>query len=188
MGCFLTDLLTSKLAERLKQLRQDQGWSLSQLAEQSGVSTATLSRLENAEVSPTTEVLGKLCSAYALTLTRLLSMVEEGYVPLIHRQDQSEWVDQKSGFTRRSISPPAQQLSAEVLECELKTNSCLTYNQPSVPGLEHHLFLLEGQLEMTIEGRKHVLNAGDCLRYQLFGASEFRTPKDSAAKYILVLI
>ena len=79
-------------------------------------------------------------------------------------------------------------LVAEVLECELKAGIRLTYDAPPVPGLEHHLVLLEGYLEIVSDGELHQLNAGDCLRYQLFGASEWRTRKDTFAKYILILV
>ena len=41
-------------------------------------------------------------------------------------------------------------------------------------GLEHHLDLEEGALELTIEGTVCRLSAGDCLRYKLMGASRFR--------------
>jgi transcriptional regulator with XRE-family HTH domain len=37
-----------RLAERLRALRGERGWSLDELARRSGVSRATLSRLENA--------------------------------------------------------------------------------------------------------------------------------------------
>ncbi len=52
-----------RIAQRLKGLRAERGWSLDELAGRSSVSRATLSRLENAEVSPTANVLGKLCAA-----------------------------------------------------------------------------------------------------------------------------
>ena len=44
--------LDQRLAGRLKALRLARGWSLDELAGRAGVSRATLSRLENAEVSP----------------------------------------------------------------------------------------------------------------------------------------
>jgi len=82
----LTDNETEqRLAARLKQLRVEQGWSLDQLASASQVSRATLSRLENGEVSPTTSVLGKLCAAYGLAMSRLLRMVEDDFPPLLRR-------------------------------------------------------------------------------------------------------
>src|SRR6266567_6009861 len=58
------------IAQRLKSLRAERGWSLDELVRRSNVSRATLSRLENAEVSPTTSMLGKLCAAYGLTIRK----------------------------------------------------------------------------------------------------------------------
>ena len=63
------------IAQRLKALRGERAWSLDELGARSGVSRATLSRLENGETSPTTAVLGRLCSAYGMTLSRLMLMV-----------------------------------------------------------------------------------------------------------------
>ncbi|MBL4906391.1 MAG: helix-turn-helix transcriptional regulator [Sneathiella sp.] len=184
----MPDNLTRKIAERLKNLRNDRGWSLDRLSTLSGVSRATLSRIENADVSATTEVLGKLCSAYSLTLSRLLLMAEENFNPIVRQNSQEVWTDPDAGFIRRTLSPPTRQLKAEVLECELKASARITYDNPSIHGLEHHLMLLSGYLEVTVDGTTHHLRKGDCLRYQLFGATEFRTANDKAAKYILVLV
>ena len=64
-NCTLADhgSIDKQIAQRLKSLRAERDWSLDELAKRSGVSRATLSRLENAEVSPTASVLGKLCAA-----------------------------------------------------------------------------------------------------------------------------
>jgi transcriptional regulator with XRE-family HTH domain len=180
-----TDL---RIAQRLKKLRGERGWSLDELAGHSEVSRATLSRLENAEVSPTASVLGKLAAVYDLTISRLLHLVEDDFAPLIRRDAQPVWNDPGTGFKRRSVSPPAQTLSAEVLECTLEPGTRITYDEPPRCGLEHHLLLTEGQLDITVDGRSHALRPGDCLRYQLFGASTFATPSDAGAKYILVVV
>jgi transcriptional regulator with XRE-family HTH domain len=176
------------IAQRLKALRLERGWSLDELARRSTVSRATLSRLENAEVSPTASVLGKICAAYGLTMSRLMYMVEDTFVPLIRRNTQSVWTDQTIGFRRRSVSPPAQALAAEVLECELEPGTRITYDRPPRPGLEHHLILIEGQLEVSVDGQIYNLQPGDCLRYQLFGSSAFATSEQCAARYILVIV
>ena len=177
-----------RIAERLRTLRAERSWSLDELAARSEVSRATLSRLENAEVSPTANVLGKLAAAYGLTISRLLHLVEDDFAPLIRRDDQPVWSDRQAGFRRRSVSPPARNLSAEVLECQLEPGSRITYDEPPRRGLEHHLLLTEGRLDITVDGRSHALRPGDCLRYQLFGASSFATPADSGARYILVVV
>lgn len=177
-----------RLAQRLRALRAERGWSLDDLATRSGISRATLSRLENADVSPTASVLGKLCAAYAMTMSRLMRMVEDDFVPLVRRADQPVWTDPETGFRRRSVSPPAQSLAAEVLECELQPNTHIAYDAPPRPGLEHYLHLVEGQLEITVDGHTHRLEVGDCLRYQLFGASAFATGADSGARYFLFIL
>lgn len=180
-----TDLL---LAQRLKSLRAERGWSLDELAKRSTVSRATLSRLENAEVSPTASVLGKLCAAYGLTMSRLMFMVEEKFVPVMCRSEQPLWVDPVIGFRRRSVSPPTHALAAEVLECELDPDTHITYDRPPELGLEHYLLLIEGQLHVRIEGQSYDLQPGDCLRYQLSGSSTFGTSQQSGARYILFIL
>jgi transcriptional regulator with XRE-family HTH domain len=176
------------LAQRLKALRTERGWSLDELARRSTVSRATLSRLENAEVSPTTSVLGKLCAVYGLPMSRLLRMVEENFVPLILHSEQPVWMDQTTGFRRRSVSPPAQTLAGEVLECKLEPGTHIAYDHSSRPGLEHHLLMIEGQLEINIEEKTYELRPGDCLRYQISGPSSFTTPADYAARYLLFIV
>jgi len=177
-----------RIATRLKALRLERGWSLNQLAERSSVSRATLSRLENAEVSATANVLGRLCAAYGLTLSRLMVMIENDFAPLIRPVDQPLWTDPETGYRRRSLSPPAQTLAGEVLECRLQPGTRISYDAPPKPGLEHHLILRAGRLTISIGDDTHDLQAGDCLRYQLFGSNVFSTPDDEGAEYLLFIV
>ena len=183
-----TETIDGRIAQRLKTLRSGRGWSLDELASRSGVSRATLSRLENAEVSPTAAVLGKLCVAHGLTLSRLMHMVEGEFAPVVRRDAQPLWIDPGTGYLRRSVSPPAQTLGGEALECELAPATYIEYDNAPRPGLEHHLLMLDGRLAVTVAGTTHELGPGDCLRYQLFGPSAFRTPADSGARYMLFMV
>ena len=180
--------LDDRIGDRLRGLRLQKGWSLDDLAETCGVSRASLSRLEKGEVSPTTTVLWKLCSVYSLTMSRLMAMVEADFAPFVPRHEQRLWEDPANGFKRRSVSPPAARLSAEVLECELPSGTSIEYTAPPHPGLEHHLYLLQGKLALTIEGQHYRLGEGDCLRYQLFGPSRFATGTEQSAKYLLAIL
>lgn len=177
-----------RLAQRLRTLRGKQGWSLDDLAKRSAVSRATLSRLENADVSPTASVLGRLCAAYGITMSRLMMMVEDEFAPLVRRDNQPVWTDRSVPFRRRSVSPPAASLSGEVLECELGPGARIAYDAAPRPGLEHHLLLLDGQLDITVSATTHSLSPGDCLRYQLDGPSTFATPASAGARYLLIMV
>ncbi|WP_422372322.1 helix-turn-helix domain-containing protein [Hoeflea sp.] len=179
--------LNDRLAERLRQVRGGRGWSLQDVAERSGISRSTLSRIENGEVSPTAETLGSLSSAYRMTISQLLAPVEAPFQALVHAHEQSEWQDPENGFRRRVVSPPGGALSAEVIRCELAPYQIIAYAGPSKPGHEHHLVMLEGALTVTVGEATHELCAGDCLRYQLYGSSRFQTGVDGAS-YLLVLL
>ena len=76
---------SSKLASHLRCLREAYDMTLAVLAERSGISRATLSRIENAEVSPTAETLGQLAAAYALPMSQLLSPLEQVFQPVLKR-------------------------------------------------------------------------------------------------------
>lgn len=178
--------ISARLSERLAQLRAERKMTLDQLAQASGVSRAALSRLEKAEVSPTAEVLGKLCSAYGMTMSRLLAMVEDGFTPHVRKADQPVWTE--GGFQRRVASPGNAALAAEVIECRLDPETRIAYDAPPVPDLEHHLVMQSGRLTVTVDGTEYFLRPGDALRYRLAGATVFETPKEKGAKYLLVLV
>ncbi|WP_329246035.1 XRE family transcriptional regulator [Actinoallomurus sp. NBC_01490] len=176
------------MATRLAELRVERGWSLEELARRTGVSRSTLSRLERAEISPTAVLLGKLCAAYERTMSRLLAEVESEPPQLVQAGRQSVWSDEHSGFTRRSVSPPHPGLRGEVVEGVLRPGADISYDDPPVPGLEQHIWVLEGVLEVTAGGSVHEIRAGDCLRFRLWDRSRFRCPGPDPARYALVIV
>lgn len=182
------DEIETRLAQRLAALRSERGWSLDELAQKSAVSRASLSRIEKGDVSPTASVLGKLCVAFGVTLSRLMQMVEDDFVPLVARTDQEVWTDPDTGYQRRLVSPTSKQLSGEVIEVEVDANQRIEYEGTPRDGLEHHLVMLSGALSMEIDGRTYHLSAGDCLRYQLRNGNVFQTPRDQGAKYYIFII
>lgn len=174
------------LADHLRMLRVDRDLTLQELAAKSGVSRATLSRIENAEVSPTAESLGRLASAFTLPISQLLTPLEQRFSALVRHAEQSVWLDPDNGYSRRALSPPSGQLRLELIECVIAPHQQITYDKPAVPGHEHHLVLLSGALSLTIEDERHELRPGDCLRYRLRGSSCFETGVHPA-RYIIAL-
>ncbi|AUX72192.1 helix-turn-helix domain-containing protein [Erwinia pyrifoliae] len=176
-----------RLARRLAELRLEKSWSLETLAELTGISRASLSRIERAETSPTATLLNRLCNAYGLTMSRLLSEVEQGGMQLMRGDSQSVWHDAQSGYRRRSVSPPAQAFHAELVEARLDGGARIDYDMPSLAGLEQHIWMLGGVLEFTMDERHWRLEQGDCLRFHLFGRSSFHAPEATGAHYALVV-
>ena len=150
-----------RLVRRLAALREERALSLEELAAQSGISRATLSRL--------------------------IAEVEQSPVQLIRCQEQAEWHDPATGFVRRMVSPPARGFKAELIEGRLPPGALIDYAQPPVRGLEQHMWMLSGVLDYTIDGSTHRLQPGDCLRFQLYGATRFSCPGPDAAHYLIAI-
>lgn len=181
------DEIDRRLAQRLQRLRSQRNWTLDELATRSGVSRATLSRLERAETSPTASLLNRLCAAHGLSMSRLLAEVEARPVRRLALAEQATWTDPETGFVRRMVSPPAAGFQAELIAAELPAGAVVAYHQPSVPGLEHHVVVLDGELAITLDGERHTLQPGDSLRYRLWSPSRFDAPGPRAARYLLAV-
>jgi transcriptional regulator with XRE-family HTH domain len=181
------DTLDTRLANRLAQLRAERGWSLDTLAERSGVSRTTLHRLERGETSPTASLLGRLCTAYGRTMSRLIAETEAEAPQHLAQADQPVWTDPETGLLRRNVSPPAAGLDAELIEATLPAGAVIAYDSPPVPGLEQHIWVLSGTLDLTLDNHLHRLRPGDCLRFRLFGTSRFEAPGPGPARYAIVV-
>ncbi|MEU7472393.1 XRE family transcriptional regulator [Streptomyces sp. NPDC044984] len=182
------DPVDLRLGARLAELRAEHGWSLGELAERSGVSRSTLSRAERAETSPTASLLNRLCAVYGRTMSQLLSEVEAAPAPVVRAADQPVWEDRASGFVRRSVSPPHDGLRGELVEGRLAAGADIAYDRPPVPGLEQHVWVLEGALAVTDRDVEHRLGGGDCLRLRVWGPTRFRCPGPEDVRYVLAVV
>jgi transcriptional regulator with XRE-family HTH domain len=177
-----------RIAQRLASLRAERGWSLEAVAERTGISRATLSRLERSELSPTASMLGRLCTLYGYTLSRLMAEAETRPPNLIPAESQAEWKDPESGYRRKIVSPPAPGLRGELVEVRIPPHAVVSFETSPVPGLEHHLWMLEGTLSLEVEGSTFRLRAGDCLRYVLNGPTRFTNSGRREARYLVAMV
>src|ERR1700722_20779224 len=93
---------STQIARRLRLERDSRGWSLADLAKRSGVSKATISKIEREEVSPTAVILVRLAGAFDLTLAGLL-LRAEGQARLTRAAEQPVWRDPATGYLRKQV-------------------------------------------------------------------------------------
>jgi transcriptional regulator with XRE-family HTH domain len=177
-----------RIAQRLARLRADRGWSLDALAERTGISRATLSRVERSELSPTAAMLDKLCTVYGWTLSRLMAEAETRPTSLVAAAEQAEWKDPESGYRRRAVSPPAAGLRGELVEVHMPAGASVSFDASPIAGVEHHLWMLEGSLTLEVEGSIFRLRAGDCLRYLRTGPTRFHGTGKREARYVVAIV
>jgi transcriptional regulator with XRE-family HTH domain len=182
----LIDDAGARIARRLRLERDARGWSLADLAERSGVSKATISKIEREEVSPTAVILVRLAGAFDLTFAGLLLRAEGEGQRLSRSVDQPVWRDPETGYSRKQVfCRPDHPL--EVVQVELPAGQRVVLPASSYAHIRQAIWVLAGDLVILEGGERHVLGAGDCLG---FGPpSEVTLANESAAPctYLVVL-
>ena len=139
---------------------------------------------------PVTSALafGFVDPAREATDARLMADAESPAPSLVTAREQATWTDPESGYRRRAVSPPAQELRGEMVEVRIPAGATVSFDASPVAGLEHHLWMLEGALTLDVEGTSHRVRAGDCLRYVLAGPTRFRATGKRAARYVIAMV
>ncbi len=153
----LLDETGARIAHRLRLERDARAWSLADLASRSGVSKATISKIERGEVSPTAVILVRLAGAFDLTLAGLLLRAEgDGQQERVARAaHQPVWRDPATGYTRRQVlCRPDHPL--ELVQVELPAG-----RQVVLPAI----WVLAGELVILEGSERHALAMGDCLPF-----------------------
>jgi len=180
------DDLASRLSERLKRERELRGWSVSDLAERSGVSRAMISKVERGEASPTAALLGKLSGAFSLTLSTLLARAEASGGRLRRAAEQPAWQDPGSGYVRRALSP-SNDGALELIEAVLPPGAELSYPASAYTFIRQQIWLLEGVLEFREGDQVHELHPGDCLELGPPTDCAFANRSPAPCRYLVAL-
>jgi transcriptional regulator with XRE-family HTH domain len=182
----IRDDFPQRLAQRLRLERDGRGWSLAELAERSGVSKATISKIERAEVSPTAVVLVRLASAFELTLAGLM-LRAEGHGGLLSRaNEQPVWSDPETGYVRKQVfSRPDHPV--ELVRVELPPRQHVRLPASSYAHIRQIVWLLNGSLVITEGGERHELAAGDCLGFGPPAETVFANETSNPCVYIVAL-
>jgi transcriptional regulator with XRE-family HTH domain len=180
----IIDDVSDRIARRLRLERDSRSWSLADLAERSGVSKATISKIERAEVSPTAVVLVRLAAAFDLTLAGLMLRAEGQGERLARASDQPIWRDSETGYLRRQVfSRPDHPL--EIIRVELPAGQRVVLPASSYARIRQVVWVQAGSLVIIEAGERHELGAGDSLG---FGSpSEVTFANEAAAPCVYVV-
>jgi transcriptional regulator with XRE-family HTH domain len=182
----LIDDLSHRLAHRLRLERDSRGWSLADLAERSGVSKATVSKIERAEVSPTAVILVRLASAFDLTLAGLMLRAESQGGRISRAAEQPVWRDPATGYIRKQVFGRPDN-PVELIRVEMPAKQRVTLPASSYAHIRQALWVLSGSLVITEAGMRHVLATGDCLGFGPPAETTFANETASPCTYVVAL-
>ncbi len=183
----IIDDVNQCIASTIRQERETRSWSLTELANQAGVSRAMIYKIERGESSPTATLLGRIAGAFGISMSTLIARAEMQEGRLIQRSQQPVWQDPQSGYLRRHISPRGD-VPLDMVEIELPAGSDIPMPAAAYRDAHQWLWMLEGEL-VFVEGlARHVLHAGDCLMLGPASDCEFINQSQHSCRYLVVRI
>ena len=183
------DTLNQRIAQRVGQLRAQQGLSLDALATRSGVSRSMISLIERAESSPTAVVLEKLATGLGVALASLFDTQPAVAEPVARAKEQLPWRDPQSGYLRRNVSPPGFVSPMQIVDVHLPAAARVAYETAArLPRMHQQVWVLEGTLHISVGAAGHLLHCGDCLAFVLDQPTVFHNPTRKATRYAVVIV
>ncbi|MCW5734743.1 MAG: helix-turn-helix transcriptional regulator [Enhydrobacter sp.] len=180
--------LNLQIAARVQRLRASRELSLEALAQRSGVSRSMISLIERGETSATAVVLEKLAAALGITLAALFEPPAASAGPLVRKSEQAVWRDPESGYIRRNVSPSGVLTPIQIVDVSFPAGAHVAYETGSrEPAAHQQVWVLDGQIDVTVGSDRHELREGDCLAFVLDRPTAFRNRTRKTARYVVVI-
>jgi transcriptional regulator with XRE-family HTH domain len=186
----IIDDLDTRLGARIRIEREHRRWSLTDLAQRSGVSRAMINKVERGEASPTASLLGRLAGAFGLTLSMLLARTEADHIGrLVRANEQSRWTDPETGYIRRQIAPaPGSDIPLDVVHVDLPAGASVSFPARNYISVRQLIWVSDGCLTFTEGEVVHTLREGDCLELGPPADCTFRNDQSVPCRYIVIVL
>ena len=183
----MLDDVTLKIAARIRGERAARRWSLDDLSERASVSKAMISKIERAEASPTAALLGRLSSAYGITLSALLAEDALARRGPVRAEDQAIWRDPATGYIRRQVAASTAS-PIELTQVDLPPGAAVSFPAASYHRMSHVIWVLAGRLTFVEGEVTHDLGPGDSFEFGPPADCTYRNDGSAACRYLVVLV
>ena len=150
----------STLADNVRRIREEKGLSLGQLAEQCGVSKATLFKIERATTNPTLDTILALAEALALPIESLIEPVTVASVDVV-RRNEGQPTDDGTELVKAMVSGS---IYLEFHRLDLAAGTSVT-RPAREAGTRQHVFVLSGRVRVGPNDEQAELRPGDYALY-----------------------
>jgi transcriptional regulator with XRE-family HTH domain len=192
----LSDTLAEGLAHyrigpKIRALRLKKKLGLTQLGEHTGLSAAMLSKIERGQLFPTLPTLLRIALVFGVGLEHFFVEAEEQPLLAVIRRTDRLQLPNKPGdklptYFFESLDFPVVDRKMEVYCAEFPADG-----KPSEPhqhsGVEF-IYVVKGQLAVTIDGNDTALNQGDAMYFDSSVPHSYRRDGRTACTAIVVVV
>lgn len=177
--------MTDYIGKNLQTIRKERGLSLDKTAKITEVSKAMLAQIERGDSIPTVTTLWKIATGLKVSFSSLISQ-QTRPIRVIKKQDRQPVTEEENHYRVHTIVPFSPEKQFEVFAVELDPGN-EQKSSPHNPGVEEHVFVKEGQLEMDIGGTIEKINVEEAIIFDGDQTHIYRNIGDTVL-HLLVLI
>jgi transcriptional regulator with XRE-family HTH domain len=147
------------VSDRLRNLRLSRKMSQRLLARRSGISNATISLIESGKMNPSVAVLKSILDGLKMDLAAFFAEEDRQPEPLVYRAEELLEIGQgKISFRQvgRSVEGRTIQILHERYAPGADTGKVSLHHSGEEGGV-----VIRGELELVVDGERHVLGPGD---------------------------
>ena len=178
----------SEIGAKVAKARAERGWSLAQLAQRAGLSTAAVHKIEKSGMTPTIASLMKVAAALGKSVGYFVEEVEATRpVTVIRSDERTRLYTSKQGLELQNISGrygPFWVAGAEAHLEPLADSGPVPMRHPG----EELVVVLDGRMTFTIDDEQYELESGDSIHFRTVRPHSWANPDDRPARAIWLAI
>ena len=170
------------MGERLRDIRTEKGLSIDYMANETGFSVDYISRVENGEIRPPVATILRLSRALEIDSGVLLKKETDE----ANKRKAEDFKQRTESYSYQVLTPEAafKHLKAfKVFVEPVSDHKSVNYQHEG----EEFIYVLKGQVEVTVGDNKHILNESESLHFNSSIVHKLRNLSDEKAETIVVL-
>jgi len=163
---WVSHMIKRLIGKKLKATRLRNDMTIQELAEDSGVSSNMISRIERGLTTPSVEILMKLATTFGMSISYFIEEAEKGSTIIYTRKDEGEpifFFEDKHQILSltQGLRDPGFTVFQDILE-----QDCSSGDGGMVHTGEEFALVLDGHMEFTIDGDVYELKTGDSIVFK----------------------
>ena len=160
------------IAPRLRELRESHKLSQRGLAKRSGISNATISLIESGKLNPSVAVLKNILDGLHMDLSAFFASDTSEPEPVVYRADELLEIG-RGKISFRQVGRITEGRSVQILHERYQPGADTGKVSLHHSGEEGGV-VIRGQIELTVDGERHLLGPGDAYYFKSSRPHHFR--------------